>query len=444
MTEKKAILTENRACFRCTRPNHTARICRARVSCKQCKGRHATSVCRTGTQENQVQVQTQQTKATTSTMHATGNIQHHSVLLQTAIAWIEGQTSGRHCRLLLDSGSQRSFIEAGLAKEIGAKVIRQERLTIGSFGGDEKIKSMDVVEVTIAAPDNQTATVIEALQVDVISHSRLPAPNQSINEKMEQLQLRVADDRSGTTADQAIGMLVGSDYYWEFFTGRTHRLENRLMAVETTLGWVVQGPTEKSKTRLTQNQAVMVLKVEAAENDLQEDLQKFWNLESIGITKNSCNTAKTEIVEEFERKIQQRNGRYQVSLPWKESVNLETNKENAMKRLTQLTKRLKKNEAMLSRYDHAISEYVTLGVAEEVKESSETLKTLCYYMPHHAVIREDRATTKKIRVVLDASSHTQNGMSLNDNLEAGPNFNEDMLSLLINFRKEKVAKKRWP
>lgn len=35
-----------------------------------------------------------------------------------------------------------------------------------------------------------------------------------------------------------------------------------------------------------------------------------------------------------------------------------------MKRLLQLTKRLKKNEAMLRRYDHAISEYVTLGVAE--------------------------------------------------------------------------------
>lgn len=30
-------------------------------------------------------------------------------------------------------------------------------------------------------------------------------------------------------------------------------------------------------------------------------------------------------------------------------------------------------------------------------------------------------------------------MSLNDNPEAGPNFNEDMLSLLINFRKDKVA-----
>lgn len=41
--------------------------------------------------------------------------------------------------------------------------------------------------------------------------------------------------------------------------------------------------------------------------------------------------------------------------------------------------------------------------------------------------------------MFDASSHSQKGMSLNDNLEAGPNLNEDMLSLLINFQKEKVA-----
>lgn len=81
---------------------------------------------------------------------------------------------------------------------------------------------------------------------------------------------------------------------------------------------------------------------------------------------------------------------------------------------------------------------MTLGVAEEVQEPSERQNALCYYMPHHAIIREDRATTK-VRVVFDASSHSRKGMSLNENLEAGPNLNEDMLSLLINFRKEKVA-----
>lgn len=78
--------------------------------------------------------------------------------------------------------------------------------------------------------------------------------------------------------------------------------------------------------RRMETQSVMVLKVEAAETELQQDLQKFWSLESIGTTKHSCNNTESEIVEEFQRKIEHRKGRYQVSLPWKESVNLETNK----------------------------------------------------------------------------------------------------------------------
>lgn len=385
-------------------------------------------MCRTVRQEKADQVTTKQAEATTFTLHATENLKQNIVLLQTAVAWIDGEKGGRHCRLLLYSGSQRTFIEAGLAKEIGAKIIRKERLTIGSFGGDEKFKQMNVVQVTIATRENKSATVIEALQVDVISHSCLPAPNHKLNEKMNQLKLQVADDRTATTATDAIGLLIGSDYYWEFVTGRTQKIESRLMAVETILGWVLQGPSEQTKTQLTQaqNQAVMVLKVEAAETKLQQELQRFWSLESMGIKQHSCTTTEAEIVEEFENKIVQLNGRYQVSLPWTEDVNLQINKDNAMKRLLQLTKRLKKNEEMLCRYDQAISEYMTLGVAEEVQESEEPLTTLCYYMPHHAVIREDRATTK-VRVVFDASSHTQQGMSLNNNLKAGPNLNEDML-----------------
>ncbi|XP_064470244.1 uncharacterized protein LOC135384997 [Ornithodoros turicata] len=59
-------------------------------------------------------------------------------------------------------------------------------------------------------------------------------------------------------------------------------------------------------------------------------------------------------------------------------------------------------------------------------------------MPHHAVIRESSSTTK-LRVVFDASSHESDARSLNDNLESGPNLNSDLVALLLNFRKYRVA-----
>ena len=56
--------------------------------------------------------------------------------------------------------------------------------------------------------------------------------------------------------------------------------------------------------------------------------------------------------------------------------------------------------------------YVTDGHAEEVLPA-EKVKGHIYYVPHQAVIKEDRATTK-LRVVFDASSCDGNSPSLND------------------------------
>ena len=59
-------------------------------------------------------------------------------------------------------------------------------------------------------------------------------------------------------------------------------------------------------------------------------------------------------------------------------------------------------------------------------------------MPHHAVIREDKATTK-LRVVFDASSHEDGCPSLNDCLLTGPNLNPDLLNIVVRFRQQTIA-----
>lgn len=62
-------------------------------------------------------------------------------------------------------------------------------------------------------------------------------------------------------------------------------------------------------------------------------------------------------------------------------------------------------------------------VADDKPEeaSQETVK---YYMLHHAVVKEDKATTK-FREVFDVSSHDDNSPSLNEclTLHTGPILN---------------------
>ena len=74
---------------------------------------------------------------------------------------------------------------------------------------------------------------------------------------------------------------------------------------------------------------------------------------------------------------------------------------------------------------------------EVVKSPSDGPIGRTHYIPHHAVIREDKQTTK-MRIVYDASAKTQEP-SLNDCLYAGPTFGQNILDILLQFRLFHVA-----
>ena len=75
-----------------------------------------------------------------------------------------------------------------------------------------------------------------------------------------------------------------------------------------------------------------------------------------------------------------------------------------------------------------------IEAAPPKEEPSQTT----HYLPHHAVVRRDKSTTK-VRVVYDASARSANGPSLNDCLLKGPKFNQLIFDLLIQFRSYKIA-----
>ena len=55
------------------------------------------------------------------------------------------------------------------------------------------------------------------------------------------------------------------------------------------------------------------------------------------------------------------------------------------------------------------------------------------YLPHQAVIKKDRETTK-LQIVFDATSKTKNGLSLNDSLQTGTCLLPLLNDILIRFR----------
>ena len=76
------------------------------------------------------------------------------------------------------------------------------------------------------------------------------------------------------------------------------------------------------------------------------------------------------------------------------------------------------------------------GIIEPVQDSASVNHPV-HYLPHHAVVQEDKKTTK-LRVVYNASAKA-NGPSLNDCLYTVPKFGQNIMDIIIRFRVHRVA-----
>lgn len=84
-----------------------------------------------------------------------------------------------------------------------------------------------------------------------------------------------------------------------------------------------------------------------------------------------------------------------------------------------------------------MSEYEIFGHMTRI-QPTQKLNGPAYYLPQHCVEKRD-STTTKLRVVFDASSKTSSGISLNDVLKVGPSIQNDLLSILLRFRKHNIV-----
>jgi hypothetical protein len=108
------------------------------------------------------------------------------------------------------------------------------------------------------------------------------------------------------------------------------KVQQGLYLLASKLGWIHTGRSETDD--LTQSSDLnMLLMTEGnyktsgvltcIENSFQgkPDLDDFWNLESIGITnKNDAKRIDADVLECFKETLKTENGRYQITLPWKD------------------------------------------------------------------------------------------------------------------------------
>ena len=463
---RKQVLRHSGRCFSCLRKGHLSRDCRSRNRCRTCGRRHHSSICGnlaerepnshrpaqhptsgdgtalsvtnpsntplnpgapafTGTPPITPTIQ----PPTTSTMYVSSN---KMVLLQTAVTNPRDPSRTLKVGIVFDGGSQKSYLTRRVKDTLGLPVDSKKYLSIAAFGSRKgKPKQCEVVQLAVQTKCGDS----QPLEVFVVPHICDPISSETaVNCVKMHGHLSLAD----VTSDEAmeIDLLIGSDFYWEFVTGETVRGSEGPVAIKTTLGWVLSGPTGVAEPRKSVVSLVNAhtLRVEGiTNNELDETLRAFWELESLGIERVPNDPAS----DHFSSTLQRRGERYEVSLPWREQHdNLPDNYNLSRRRLHCLLKRLQQNPEVLREYNSIICDQRERGIVEEVGDS-EVTSNVIHYLPHHAAIRHDKETTK-VRVVYDASARSS-GPSLNDCLYTGPKFNQRILEILLRFRSYPIA-----
>ncbi|GFY19008.1 integrase catalytic domain-containing protein [Trichonephila clavipes] len=204
---------------------------------------------------------------------------------------------------------------------------------------------------------------------------------------------------------------------------------------ESEFGCIACGKLEERQTN-KQGQCFLV------NNDsIQDTLKLFFDLEGLGIRDDPVLHERDQAVEIFKETVEFEKGRYIVQLPFRKSYNeLSDNYPLAKQHFQNLWRRFGHDSELYQQYREIIRDYTEQGIIEEVKNeiTDKKLKRPVYYLPHQA-IRKDGRLTSKTRIVFDAGSHQNNELSLNDCLWPGINLNPNLLDILINFRLNAIA-----
>ena len=251
-------------------------------------------------------------------------------LLQTAVARLSVNGQEMTVRVLLESGSQRSYIRRNIAESIALHG-PTELLSVTTLGGEaSEAKRLQRVRLSLLPIKGQPAEAVEmeALTIRTICNPLgLVELNLQNNPHVQGLTLADSYPRNSVQVD----VLIGVNYYYSFVTGIHKRgpTVDSLIAVKSHFGWILTGAIDRSSKCTTS----MLTVVE--NNDVIASLRRFWELESIGITEaeNAIMSQEEEYsVAEFNKGLKFDGENYEVQLPWKKDhPRLEKNYTQALK-----------------------------------------------------------------------------------------------------------------
>ncbi|XP_075150761.1 uncharacterized protein LOC142224870 [Haematobia irritans] len=441
-------------CINCFSRGHSVKKCNSSYSCRFCRKRHHSLLHRgdSTTQNDLVHppstLQSTQSHIQIESNHlaelppqpstSARNVQScfaahaQNILLGTVVVKIKYLGLEYLVRALIDSGSQGTFISQRVFDllKLAFQPIEAE---ISGLNGVTSANARKLASCSISPRfDSNLELGIKALVVPGLS-GNLPSSSISpdILENFPNFQL--ADPRFYESS--RIDLLIGADVFNRILLDNVKRnICGSLIAQETIFGWIVTGPVQCKSNMSSYSTLVSYF----TETSLEKQIKRFWEVENI--PQEPLPSSSDEYCEKLfsDTTIRDSDGRYIVSLPFKESfldksISLLESRDIAHAQFLKNENRLLKNSELKVRYDSVIKEYLELFHMERVPSPATDELFQHYYLPHHCVMKPE-STTTKVRVVFNASCPSSSGKSLNHVLYPGPVLQRDITTLLLRWR----------
>ncbi|XP_055633446.1 uncharacterized protein LOC129773819 [Toxorhynchites rutilus septentrionalis] len=327
-----------------------------------------------------------------------------SVLLSTVVLIIVDAYGQEHfARALLDTGSQPNAISERLCQQLH---LTRTTVNVPISGVDGSLTKAPVTSDTPAVSYNT-------------ANWKIPK------------SVSLADPEFNVS--RRIDIIIGAGHFYTLLRdGRIKLFHNLPILVETVFGWIVAGRMESND--LGEKVACHVAQIPS----IDDQLERFWNLEDVSGTNYSVDEQQCE---DFYRRTVSRDnsGRYIVRMPRHPQFEqmFGSSKETTLQRFRRLERMLESKPELKPQYHDFIREYIALGHMTEVPDGDVDRPDACY-LPHHPVVKESSSTTK-VRVVFDGSAKTSSGHSLNEALLVGPVVQDELITIVLRFRQFPIA-----
>ncbi|KAH8356660.1 hypothetical protein KR084_009591, partial [Drosophila pseudotakahashii] len=263
--QRRSFVKEKSLCYNCLRSGHGVSKCKSTYKCRQCKGNHHSLLHvqanpqaignlaqiagedeRNVSASNNISVTLShfaQGEGTQSVVCAQGtakSAQETEVkrsILPTAMVYVQN-TKGDHvtCRLLLDTGSELSYVSERCIQALGL-TRSASRILVTGISSVKADTTRGCSTLHIKSRISEDHLVVYAHVLGRITSS-LERQNIDASALKVFKDLQLADTEFNTNSP--VDILLGSEHVWSVFTGRKiYDNKGNLIAISSVFGWVI-------------------------------------------------------------------------------------------------------------------------------------------------------------------------------------------------------------